>query len=166
MKTGLKVAAAMMVIMSGTVIAAPFSVSSADMRDGQTLAQTHWFGGFGCTGGNISPQIAWKNAPAGTRSFAVTAYDPDAPTGSGWWHWTVVNIAQQVTGLAAGAGDVVYVAKRPAGGTGGAQRRAAAPSGDGIAAGAVSGWLRRAAAQRAARGHNRSGQANYYAVAC
>ena len=69
MKTGLKVAAAMMVIMSGTVIAAPFSVSSADMRDGQTLAQTHWFGGFGCTGGNISPQIAWKNAPAGTRSF-------------------------------------------------------------------------------------------------
>ncbi|STV92095.1 putative outer membrane protein [Klebsiella michiganensis] len=100
MKTGLKVAAAMMVIMSGTVIAAPFSVSSADMRDGQTLAQTHWFGGFGCTGGNISPQIAWKNAPAGTRSFAVTAYDPDAPTGSGWWHWTVVNIAQQVTGLA------------------------------------------------------------------
>lgn len=72
MKTGLKVAAAMMVIMSGTVMAAPFSVSSADMRDGQTLAQTHWFGGFGCTGGNISPQIAWKNAPAGTRSFAVT----------------------------------------------------------------------------------------------
>ena len=67
MKTGLKVAAAMMAIMSGTVIAAPFSVSSADMRDGQTLAQTHWFGGFGCTGGNISPQIAWKNAPAGTR---------------------------------------------------------------------------------------------------
>lgn len=60
MKTGLKIAAAMMVIMSGTVIAAPFSVSSADMRDGQTLAQTHWFGGFGCTGGNISPQIAWK----------------------------------------------------------------------------------------------------------
>lgn len=60
MKTGLKVAAAMMVIMSGTVIAAPFSVSSADMRDGQTLAQTHWFGGFGCTGGNISPQIARK----------------------------------------------------------------------------------------------------------
>ena len=51
MKTGLKVAAAMMVIMSGTVIAAPFSVSSADMRDGQTLAQMHWFGGFGCTGG-------------------------------------------------------------------------------------------------------------------
>lgn len=114
MKTGLKVAAAMMVIMSGTVIAAPFSVSSPDMRDGQTLAQTHWFGGFGCTGGNISPQIAWKNAPAGTRSFAVTAYDPDAPTGSGWWHWTVVNIAQQVTGLAAGAGDKNN-AKLPAG---------------------------------------------------
>ena len=104
MKTGLKIAAAMMVIMSGTVIAAPFSVSSADMRDGQTLAQTHWFGGFGCTGGNISPQIAWKNAPAGTRSFAVTAYDPDAPTGSGWWHWTVVNLPADTTGLPPSAG--------------------------------------------------------------
>lgn len=103
MKTGLKWAVAIMVIMSGTANAAAFSVSSVDMRDGGSLAQKHWFGGFGCTGGNVSPQIAWQNAPAGTRSFAVTAYDPDAPTGSGWWHWTVVNIAQQVTSLAAGA---------------------------------------------------------------
>ena len=70
MKTGLKVAAAIMVMISGTAIAAPFSVSSADMREGDALAQRHWFGGFGCTGGNISPQIAWQNAPAGTRSFA------------------------------------------------------------------------------------------------
>lgn len=114
MKTGLKWAAAIMVIMSGTANAAAFSVSSVDMRDGGSLAQKHWFGGFGCTGGNVSPQIAWQNAPAGTRSFAVTAYDPDAPTGSGWWHWTVVNIAQQVTSLAAGAGDKNN-AKLPAG---------------------------------------------------
>jgi phosphatidylethanolamine-binding protein (PEBP) family uncharacterized protein len=119
MKTGLKVAAAIMVMISGTAIAAPFSVSSADMREGDALAQRHWFGGFGCTGGNISPQIAWQNAPAGTRSFAVTAYDPDAPTGSGWWHWTVVNIAQQVTSLAAGAGDKNN-AKLPAGAVQGA----------------------------------------------
>jgi Raf kinase inhibitor-like YbhB/YbcL family protein len=110
----IEVAAAIMVMISGTAIAAPFSVSSADMREGDALAQRHWFGGFGCTGGNISPQIAWQNAPAGTRSFAVTAYDPDAPTGSGWWHWTVVNIAQQVTSLAAGAGDKNN-AKLPAG---------------------------------------------------
>ena len=53
MKTGLKVAAAIMVMISGTAIAAPFSVSSADMREGDALAQRHWFGGFGCTGGNI-----------------------------------------------------------------------------------------------------------------
>lgn len=101
MKTGLKFAAAIMAIMSGSAIAAPFNISSADMREGGTLTQMHWFGGFGCTGGNLSPQIAWKNAPAGTRSFAVTVYDPDALTGSGWWHWTVVNIASHVASLAA-----------------------------------------------------------------
>ncbi len=114
MKTGLKLAVAMMAIISSTATAAPFSISSTDMRDGKPLALTHWFSGFGCSGGNISPQIAWKNAPADTRSFAVTVYDPDAPTGSGWWHWTVVNIARQVTRLAAGAGDKDN-AKLPAG---------------------------------------------------
>ncbi|SQC10131.1 phosphatidylethanolamine-binding protein [Klebsiella pneumoniae] len=76
-------------------MAAPFSVSSDDMRDGQPLAQQHWFAGFGCTGGNVSPQLAWKNAPAGTRSFAVTVRDPDAPTGSGWWHWDGGQYRQQ-----------------------------------------------------------------------
>ena len=86
-------------------MAAPFSVSSNDMRDGQPLAQKHWFTGFGCTGGNVSPQLAWKNPPAATKSFAVTVYDPDAPTGSGWWHWTVVNIPVQTLNLPAGAGN-------------------------------------------------------------
>ncbi len=94
MKTGIQpMAVAMLAAVSSGAMAAPFSVSSNDMRDGQPLAQQHWFAGFGCTGGNVSPQLAWKNAPAGTRSFAVTVRDPDAPTGSGWWHWTVVNIA-------------------------------------------------------------------------
>lgn len=96
MKTGIRMAVAMVAAVSSGAMAAPFSVSSNDMRDGQPLAQQHWFAGFGCTGGNVSPQLGWKNAPAGTRSFAVTVRDPDAPTGSGWWHWTVVNIASSV----------------------------------------------------------------------
>jgi len=105
MKTGIRMAVAMVTAVSSGTMAAPFSVSSNDMRDGQPLAQQHWFAGFGCTGGNVSPQLAWKNAPAGTRSFAVTVRDPDAPSGSGWWHWTVVNIASSVFSLPAGAGD-------------------------------------------------------------
>lgn len=82
-----------------------FSVSSTDMQPGKLLKTAQVFQGFGCQGGNISPQIAWKNAPQGTKSFAVTAFDPDAPTGSGWWHWTVVNIPAGINRLAAGAGN-------------------------------------------------------------
>ncbi len=82
-------AVAMVAAVSSGAMAAPFSVSSNDMRDGQPLAQQHWFAGFGCTGGNVSPQLAWKNAPAGTRSFAVTVRDPDAlpaaAGGTGQW---------------------------------------------------------------------------------
>lgn len=64
------------------------------------------FNGFGCSGPNISPELTWSSAPAGTKSFAVTMYDPDAPTGSGWWHWVVFDIPSTATGLAEGAGDV------------------------------------------------------------
>jgi len=60
---------------------------------------------MGCNGQNISPALNWSNAPAGTKSFAVTAYDPDAPTGSGWWHWVMYNIPADATGLVAGAGN-------------------------------------------------------------
>ncbi len=62
MKTGIRMAVAMVAAVSSGAMAAPFSVSSNDMRDGQPLAQQHWFAGFGCTGGNVSPQLAWKNA--------------------------------------------------------------------------------------------------------
>jgi Raf kinase inhibitor-like YbhB/YbcL family protein len=60
---------------------------------------------FGCTGNNSSPELTWTNAPVGTKSFAVTMYDVDAPTGSGFWHWVIVNIPAGVTELKEGAGD-------------------------------------------------------------
>ena len=63
------------------------------------------FNGFGCEGENVSPQLSWEHAPAGTKSFALTMYDPMAPTGSGWWHWVMFNIPATETELVAGAGD-------------------------------------------------------------
>ncbi|KEA65479.1 Phospholipid-binding protein [Marinobacterium lacunae] len=69
------------------------------------MDKTQEFQGFGCTGGNLSPQLSWSGAPEETKAFAILAYDPDAPTGSGWWHWQVVNIPAETTSLPAGAGD-------------------------------------------------------------
>ena len=85
-----------------------FMVISSSFRDGDYLGADHILSadfGFGCAGGNKSPQLAWSEAPAGTKSFAVTCYDPDAPTGSGFWHWLVVNIPANVTELALDAGN-------------------------------------------------------------
>ncbi len=62
---------------------------SNDLRDGDKLPHRHVFNGMGYDGDNISPHLAWDNVPMGTKSFVVTCYDPDAPTGSGWWHWVV-----------------------------------------------------------------------------
>jgi Raf kinase inhibitor-like YbhB/YbcL family protein len=83
-----------------------FVVTSTSFRDGDYLSLDHVLAeqyGFGCAGQNVSPQLSWSDAPAGTRSFAITCYDPDAPTGSGFWHWVVVNIPADVTSLPAGA---------------------------------------------------------------
>lgn len=82
-----------------------FTLTSAELKPNQKIADAHVFKGFGCEGGNLSPSLSWKNAPAGAKSFAVTVYDPDAPTGSGWWHWLVFNIPADVTSLPAGASD-------------------------------------------------------------
>ena len=85
--------------------AAEFVLESTDLAEGRPLDIRQVFKGFGCEGGNVSPQLSWRGAPVGTRSFAVTVYDPDAPTGSGWWHWTVVNLPPGTTSLPAGAGS-------------------------------------------------------------
>jgi Raf kinase inhibitor-like YbhB/YbcL family protein len=85
--------------------AAGFTLESPDVGPKAPIANQHVFKGFGCEGENISPALAWKNAPAGTKSFAITVYDPDAPTGSGWWHWVVANIPADTASLPQGAGD-------------------------------------------------------------
>jgi len=101
---------ALLVLLSGAFVAAAqapakFTLTSADVHQGQTMPTANVFNGMGCTGTNVSPALAWSGAPTGTRSYAVTIYDPDAPTGSGWWHWVVYNIPASTTGLATGAGD-------------------------------------------------------------
>ena len=91
--------------VSSSVFAGALTLTSKDIAHGQLMAKAQEFNGFGCSGADLSPHLAWENAPKGTKSFAITAYDPDAPTGSGWWHWQIVNIPLSVTELKGGAGS-------------------------------------------------------------
>src|SRR5690242_15063440 len=89
----------LMLIIAGSAFAADFSIKSTSWQDGKPMDNKYVYNSFGCTGENISPEVSWDNPPEGTKSFAVTVYDPDAPTGSGWWHWTVANVPSAVKEL-------------------------------------------------------------------
>jgi Raf kinase inhibitor-like YbhB/YbcL family protein len=107
-RSALLAGAAMTVMMVSTTQAqgpALFTLSSPDISNGKKISDAQVFNSFGCTGQNVSPALSWNNAPAGTKSFALLVHDPDAPTGSGWWHWIAYNIPADTTALPAGAGD-------------------------------------------------------------
>jgi Raf kinase inhibitor-like YbhB/YbcL family protein len=89
------------------------AVISESFNDGDMIGMDHV--SAGCGGKNRSPQLSWSGAPEGTKSFAITCFDPDAPTGSGYWHWLAWGIPASVASLEVGAGT----GQSPAGGRGG-----------------------------------------------
>jgi Raf kinase inhibitor-like YbhB/YbcL family protein len=90
-------------LASNSALAGSLTLASTDIANGKFLSKAQEFQGFGCSGGNQSPQLSWSGAPEGTAAFAILVHDADAPTGSGWWHWQLVNIPKEVTSLPAGA---------------------------------------------------------------
>ena len=92
--------------MTQTVSSAGFTLSSPEIKADALMEQRFEYNGFGCSGENKSPALKWQGAPAGTKAFAVTVYDPDAPSGSGWWHWVVMDIPNTFN-------SILYATRQP-----------------------------------------------------
>ncbi len=90
-------------ITSPLAVAGSLELTSPDIREGERMAKTFEFKGFGCSGENLSPALRWNKLPEGTQSIAITSYDPDAPTGSGWWHWIATDLPAEISELPRGA---------------------------------------------------------------
>jgi Raf kinase inhibitor-like YbhB/YbcL family protein len=88
-------------MFAGSAAAFDLSSPSPEVKNGKPMPKAQEYRGFGCNGDNISPELVWNDPPAGTKSFAVTVFDPDAPTGSGFWHWIVYDIPASEIGLPA-----------------------------------------------------------------
>ncbi|SDJ81090.1 phospholipid-binding protein, PBP family [Microbulbifer yueqingensis] len=97
-------AASLLAVFAGQASAGDLTLSSESLQQGERMPMAHVY--HGCGGDNISPPLSWSGAPEGTRSYALMVHDPDAPTGSGWWHWVIFNIPADVTSLEAGAGEL------------------------------------------------------------
>ena len=106
MKTKQKIFTLLTTLLITTVsYAGSFQLKSNDITQDKFMPKAQEFQGFGCNGSNLSPQLSWTGAPKGTVAFAILLHDPDAPTGSGWWHWQVINIPNNISSLKTGAGD-------------------------------------------------------------
>jgi len=97
-------ASIILMMLPASSFAADFRVTSPTMKEQGVIGNEHVYSSFGCNGRNVSPELRWEQAPKDAKSFAVTVYDPDAPTGSGWWHWVIFNIPPSVRSLPVGAG--------------------------------------------------------------
>jgi Raf kinase inhibitor-like YbhB/YbcL family protein len=94
-------------VISGVSMASAFELTSPDVKEGGTIGTEFVFNNFGCTGGNVSPELDWSNPPKDTKSFAMFVHDSDAKTGgAGFWHWAVINIPASATSLAKGDGEM------------------------------------------------------------
>ena len=113
---GLAIGICTVTSMAAHAQTATFTMSSPDLLNGRFENQ-FVLNGFGCKGQNVSPALQWTNVPSGTKSLALQVYDPDAPTGSGFWHWAVYNIPADSNGMSRGAGN--SAATLPAGAYGG-----------------------------------------------
>ena len=101
----LALAATIALAGAASAVAAPMTLTSPDVKPGARIADEQVANGFGCSGGNLSPALAWSGAPKATKSFALSVYDPDAPTGSGFWHWVMFDIPASAASLPKNAGD-------------------------------------------------------------